>query len=428
MSFLKTFTVIVISSQTLVMSAKVSFDEYFRNETLRLDYTFCGTAQTQTVALRNKIATEGWYGRRHNLEKLPLKGNGVAYMIDKASSDTIYAQSFSSLFLEWLDTDEAQTTPVSMEHTVLMPMPNRPVTIAVELFNHRGETISAISHPIDPNDILIRHPIIKPTPHKYIHYSGTPEEKIDVAILGEGYTKEEIDSFYIHAATAVESILSHEPFKTLADRFNFVAVATESDDSGISSPSEHCWKNTCFHSHYDTFYSKRYLTTPFTSCIHDALIGIPYEHIIILANTEQYGGGGIYNAYTLTTSRNPQFWPVVTHEFGHSFGGLADEYFYFTADVMNDTYPTDIEPWEQNVTTLVDFSSKWEDMLESSIEIPTPVTEENTYKVGVYEGAAYSTHGLYRPFDQCRMRNNNVNYFCPVCQRALTRIILFYTE
>ena len=147
-----------------------------------------------------------------------------------------------------------------------------------------------------------------------------------------------------------------------------------------------------------------------------------------MANTDQYGGGGIYNSYTLTTAKNPNFWPVVTHEFGHSFGGLADEYFYDQQDVMQDTYPLDIEPWEQNVTTLVDFKSKWADMIDKDTPIPTPVTEENTYKVGVYEGAAYATKGVYRPLDRCRMRDNKVDYFCPVCQRAISRIIKFYTE
>ena len=315
-----------------------------------------------------------------------------------------------------------------MEHTVLVPMPKHAAYITIEIYGHHGETLSQTTHPILPNDILIRRPAIKDiVSHKYIHYSGSPKEKIDITILGEGYSKEETDSFYLHAQKAVESILSHEPFKSMSDRFNFVAVASESKDSGLSSPSEYSWKETCFDSNYDTFYAKRYLTTAYTSLIHDALYGIPYEHIIILANTDQYGGGGIYNSYTLTTAKNPYFRPVVTHEFGHSFGGLADEYFYEHSDIMQDTYPLDIEPWEPNVTTLVDFKSKWADLVNDSTPIPTPVTKENEFNVGVYEGAAYSTKGVYRPFDKCRMRNNDVKYFCPVCQRALKRLIDFYT-
>ncbi|WP_289188252.1 M64 family metallopeptidase, partial [uncultured Bacteroides sp.] len=144
-------------------------------------------------------------------------------------------------------------------------------------------------------------------------------------------------------------------------------------------------------------------------------------------NTEEYGGGGIYNSYTLTTAHHPMFRPVVVHEFGHSFGGLADEYFY-DDDVMTDTYPLDVEPWEQNISTRIDFSSKWEDMLAQKTPVPTPTSESKTYRVGVYEGAGYSAKGIYRPADNCRMRTNEYPTFCPVCERAIRRVIEFYTE
>ena len=156
------------------------------------------------------------------------------------------------------------------------------------------------------------------------------------------------------------------------------------------------------------------------------MAGIPYEHVIILANTEEYGGGGIYNSYTLTTAHHPKFRPVVVHEFGHSFGGLADEYFY-DDDVMTDTYPLDIEPWEQNISTRVNFASKWEDMLVKGTPVPTPTSEKVKYPIGVYEGGGYSAKGIYRPADNCRMRTNEYPAFCPVCQRAVRRIIDFYT-
>ena len=121
------------------------------------------------------------------------------------------------------------------------------------------------------------------------------------------------------------------------------------------------------------------------------------------------------------------FRPVVVHEFGHSFAGLADEYFY-DDDVMTDTYPLDVEPWEQNISTRVNFASKWEDMLEKDTPVPTPTSESNRYPVGVYEGGGYSAKGIYRPADNCRMRTNEYPTFCPVCQRAIQRLIEFYTE
>ena len=158
------------------------------------------------------------------------------------------------------------------------------------------------------------------------------------------------------------------------------------------------------------------------------MAGIPYEHIIILANTDTYGGGGIYNSYTLTTAHHPDFHPVVVHEFGHSFGGLADEYAY--TEAPSPQYPYEVEPWEPNITTLIDFDSKWKDMIPEGTAIPTPVATENAdlyTKVGVYEGAGYTQKGLYRPTTECRMKINEAPAFCPVCQRALERLINFYT-
>jgi hypothetical protein len=188
------------------------------------------------------------------------------------------------------------------------------------------------------------------------------------------------------------------------------------------------WKHTALHSHFDTFYSDRYLTTSRVKAVHNTLAGIPYEHIIILANTDVYGGGGIYNSYTLTTTHHPEYEAVVVHEFGHSFAGLGDEYAYETEDVLSDTYPFDVEPWEQNITTRADFASKWEDMLAPHTPVPTPLTQKQDYPTGVYEGAGYSMKGIYRPAFDCRMRTNEHPDFCPVCQRAIGRMIDFYTE
>ena len=417
-----------LSAVAINASAKVDFDKVFNDSTLRLDYIYSGNANNQYVSLQAMHASEGWAGRRINLDRLPLFGNGQLTMTDAASGDTIYRTSFSDLFLEWLETDEAQTTTRAMQATQNVPMPKQKANISVTLFNHRNEPTTTLTHVVDPKDILIkRNKPTNITPHRYILKSGSPKEKIDVAILAEGYTEADMDSFYVHAQKAVESILSHSPFKDMADRFNFVAVASPSKDSGVSIPRFNDWKSTAFSSHFSTFYSNRYLTTSNVYDIHNVLAGIPYEHLIILANTPEYGGGGIYNAYTLTTARNPMFWPVVTHEFGHSFGGLADEYFYEHQDTMNDTYPLDVEPWEPNVNTMIDFDSKWKDMIKKGTPIPTPTEKAEKYGVGAYEGAAYSTKGIYRPVDHCRMRDNATKDFCPVCARSIERIINFYT-
>ena len=404
------------------------FADHFADKTLRVDYIFNGNASGQAICLDGLSALPTWAGRKHHLAELPLQGNGQIVMRNAASGKTIYTTSFSSLFQEWLETDEARNVPKGFENTFLLPYPLQPVEIEITLLDPRRNVRASMKHIVHPNDVLIEQKGNSHiTPHKYLLHNDSPEKCIDVAILAEGYTLQEIQTFYEDADIACKSIFDHEPFKSMKKRFNVVAVASPSTDSGVSVPRLNEWKHTAFGSHFSTFYSDRYLTTSRVKAIHDALAGIPYEHIIILANTEEYGGGGIYNSYTLTTAHHPMFRPVVVHEFGHSFGGLADEYFYDN-DVMTDTYPLDIEPWEQNISTQVDFAAKWKDMLSENTPVPTPAEVSENYPTGVYEGGGYSAKGIFRPAENCRMRTNEYPAFCPVCQRALRRIIEFYTE
>ena len=404
------------------------FADHFADKTLRVDYIFNGNASGQAICLDGVSALPTWAGRKHHLAELPLQGNGQIVMRNAASGKTIYTTSFSSLFQEWLETDEARNVTKGFENTFLLPYPLQPVEIEITLLDPRRNVRASMKHIVHPNDVLIEQKGNSHiTPHKYLLHNDSPEKCIDVAILAEGYTLQEMQTFYEDAEIACKSIFDHEPFKSMKKRFNVVAVASPSTDSGVSVPRLNEWKHTAFGSHFSTFYSDRYLTTSRVKAIHDALAGIPYEHIIILANTEEYGGGGIYNSYTLTTAHHPMFRPVVVHEFGHSFGGLADEYFYDN-DVMTDTYPLDIEPWEQNISTQVDFAAKWKDMLSENTPVPTPAEVSENYPTGVYEGGGYSAKGIFRPAENCRMRTNEYPAFCPVCQRALRRIIEFYTE
>lgn len=405
-----------------------NFEEYFINKSLRMDYVFTGNFNKQQISLKELSQLPSWAGKRHHLSTVPLLGNGEVIMRDVKTQKCIYKMSFSSLFQEWLSTDQAKTTSRSFENTYILPYPIAPVEVEISLFYAVNKVAASMKTIINPKDILIKQKgLTHITPHKYLIKNGDEKECIDIAILAEGYTSTEMNLFYQDAEIACESIFSHEPFKSMKKKFNVVAVASPSVDSGVSIPHLKEWKETAFGSHFDTFYSKRYLTSTHLSAIHDALAGIPYEHIIILANTEQYGGGGIYNAFTLTTAHHSKFRPVVVHEFGHSFGGLADEYFY-DGDVMDNTYPLNVEPWEPNITTQVDFASKWKDMLEKDTPIPTPIAEKEKYPIGVYEGAGYSAKGIYRGSYDCRMRTNECPAFCPICQRALKRLINFYTQ
>ena len=408
-----------------------------QEQTLRVDYIFCGTDKNQEIALDEMSCYDGWAGRRFNTDTVAVRGNGQINMTDKSTGKVIYKQSFSTLFQEWQTTEEATRLCKAFENVFLLPMPAEPAVVNVELYDFRGNVSASFTHIVDPSDILIRKIKTEPAPHKYILKSGDPADKIDVAVVAEGYTASEANLFYEDAQKAVDAILAHKPFDRYADRFNFIAVALPSEDSGVSVPGEGEWKKTALGSHFNTFYMDRYLTTLRLRQMHDALCGLPYEHIVILANTDTYGGGGIFNSYTLTTAHHPSFEPVVVHEFGHSFAGLADEYYY--DDQFVEYYYPDCEPWEQNITTLYNFSSKWDDMLPRIVSIPAESPEKNVWKqiqegkdpesfVGVYEGAGYQSKGVYRPYPDCRMKTNAADGFCPVCQRAIARIIEFYTE
>lgn len=421
----------VVASGAEVDGRRPDFDSAFRDTTLRLDYSLTGGGGAQVgIALRNASKIPGWAGRRVNLTSPPYPADGIFTLTDDASGDTIYSTSFSTLFHEWLDTDEALSTPRAMDHVVLSPMPQKKATATVELRNNHRQVIATSRHPVDPSDILIRpveHPTPRPDSILDLHIAGPSDRCIDIAIIGEGYTREEADTFISQARRATEALLRHEPFASMSNRFNIRAVVVSSPQSGVSVPRLNHWVDTPFASHFSTFYSPRYLTSPAPTAIHDALAGIPYEHIIVLANTSEYGGGGIFNAYTLTAGGAELMEPVVVHEFGHSFGGLADEYFYESE--QNDSfYPADVEPWNPNITTLVDFPSKWQPMIPADTPIPTPASDADKYPVGLFEGGGYTFHGVWRPADRCRMRDNFWPGFCPACIDALRSIILFYTE
>ncbi len=418
----------IIAILTGIAASAVDYASVFDDRTLRVDYIFTGVPDGDSMRCETSVSELSslphWAGRRHNLDRLPLQGNGQVNVLS-LSGDTLYRTSFSSLFSEWLSLDDRRAT--SFEHTVLVPFPKDSVIVELTLTDSRHRKISDCRIAVDPKDELIaskgRSHI---TPHRYLHTGAVPAEAVDVAILAEGYTAEEMDSFYRHAAEAVDAILAHEPFKSKKDRFNFVAVASPSLDSGVSVPRLDDWKSTAVSSHFSTFHSDRYLTTGNIFAMNDLLAGIPYEHIIVLANTPEYGGGGIYNSYTLTAARHPMFHPVVVHEFGHSFGGLADEYFY-DDDVMTDTYPLSAEPWEPNITTLVDFDSKWKNLIPEGTPVPTSPDDSVKYPIGLYEGGGYSSKGIYRPADNCRMRTNAAPEFCPACRAAVVSLIDFYT-
>lgn len=449
-SWIIAMLVALSSCGTLLGSSAASspepvYEDHFTDSTLRLDYVFCGDSKHQAIYLQGLVKTGPWAGRRHNLQEPLLRGNGQVQVLDPSSGAVLYSNSFSTLFQEWQDYEEARNVPKAFENGLLVPFPKHTVRVEVALTDRHGKVSSRISHIVSPDDILIRRLQPNGFETRTLWEGGPIDGAIDIAILSEGYTASQKEQFYADAARARDAIFAHSPFSERAGDFSIRAVFAPSQDSGPSIPHLGQWHNTLTDSHFDTFYSERYLTTSSLQKVHDALGTVPFEHIIVLVNTPVYGGGGIYNSITIMGSSHPTFDVVLVHEFGHAFGGLADEYFY--GDQAETPYPADTEPWEPNITTLKDFASKWKDMLPAGTPIPTPVddlekidvrrvwhtfTPEQkallNLKIGVYEGAGYMEHGVYRPVQECRMKINECESFCPVCTRALNRMIDYYTR
>lgn len=399
------------------------YETFFCDSTLRLDYIFSGNAKSQSISLDKMNRIPGWFGKKKRLSEVPVEGNGTITVRDEKSGEVIYRQSFSTLFQEWLSYDEALTTSRAFENVFIVPMPREKAEVTVELRDNRREVTTSMTHVVDPTDILIRHIGEKNvTPYEIISEATDKEHSINIAFIAEGYTDAEMSTFLADAREATDALFSHEPFKSKRDCFNVIAVKAISEDSGTSEPKNGIWRKTALSSHFDTFYSDRYLTTLALEDMHDLLAGTPYEHIIVLVNTEKYGGGGILNSYNLSMTHHTMFRPVVVHEFGHSFAGLADEYAYESEDIP--MYPHDIEPWEPNITTKVDFGIKWQDMMPKE----SKRKKSSTNGIGLYAGAGYSLKGVYRPCEDCRMRTNTHPEFCPVCQRAILNLISFYTD
>lgn len=452
-----------------------NFNDHFTDATLRLDYIFAGDVNKQDIYLGQMYRQEKWAGRKTRLAEKFLNGNGQITVRDHATHEVVYVWTFSTLFQEYMQYEEAKSVKRAFQASYNIPYPKNIVDVTVTLTNNHQKVVSEMTHTVNPKDILIRKIGDNGIPFHYVWKGNTngSEAKtnkndtyskrdyvaseydpfegvnltgcVDLAIVAEGYTEAQMGKFYADCQRAVDALFEREPFKSLKNRFNVVAVAAPSKESGPSVPHRGVWHSTPANSHYDTFYSNRYLMSQDMHRIYDLLSGVPFEHIMVLVNSDTYGGGGIFNQVTFSTSDHPTFKQVFVHEFGHSYGGLGDEYAY--DDMDEEWYPADTEPWEPNLTTLKDFESKWADLMPKKQPIPTPLDpkvpdfkriDQNDAKamealnkctqvVGVFEGAGYQSKGCYRPAQECRMKINEVLDFCPVCRRAIERITDFYT-
>ncbi len=412
-------------------SSEINFDQYFDGRTLRVDYTFAGDSARQEIFVSEYVSLPTWAGRRVNLDTLLLEGTGDITMRSIDDGKKIYCNSFSTHFQDWSGTPQALTLKCAYEHVVLLPMPRNKVEIEIRLFDFKQRPVTVLKHQFDPKDIMVRDLGSKQAPdNRYLVKSGTPEECIDLAILAEGYTKDELPLFYQDAQRMTDELFKYEPFKSNKHRFNVLAVGAESQESGVSEPSKGVWKQTACGTFFDFLYMKRLIGVVNLRKVNDLLAAVPYAHIVVLANSSEYGGCGVYNSYDITPAHHAGTLAVFVHEFGHSFGGLGDEYFY--DEMYTQYYYPDVEPWHENLTTLCDFQRKWADMLPKDAVIPTPPNpnqDKNDYTtIGVFEGGGNQSKGVYRPAFNCRMRTNSVPDYCPVCRRGLQHVIDYHLQ
>ncbi|MBR5168421.1 MAG: peptidase M64 [Salinivirgaceae bacterium] len=419
----KTIVALAAFLQAFFCYAQTEFERFFTGECLRVDYELVGDSKSVSFVLKEMKMQGVWAGNL-NVGDTCQMGSYRFSLLDSVSGKVLYQNGFSSLFDEWQQTQEACRCVQSFYHVSLMPFPKQTVKFRFEQMNRDKAGFSVLTEfYINPKNKFIRRESVNSYKHSIVHGGGDVNNKVDLAFLAEGYTAAQMDKFRRDVERAWQYMSGVEPFKTYSDMFNIYAVESLSAESGTDIPVKGIYRNTAMNFTFSTFDIDRYLTTFDTKAIHDAAASVPYDHIIILINSDEYGGGGFYNFYSAGTSDHELSLRVIVHEFGHGFAGLGDEYFY--ADEANEQmYSLNREPWEPNLTTLIDFESKWKNMLNPSTPVPTPRTAEYENVVGVFEGGGYMTKGMFSPAQDCIMRSNTPSEFCPVCRKAIERAIL----
>ncbi len=468
----------------------VKFDDYFIDKTMRIDYYHTGDAAGELIALDQIYRYGIWAGSRTNLIDNFNNGRYYIKIYDAASGSLIFSKGFDSYFGEYQTSASAlKGIKKTYSESALIPYPKTKIKFVLERRNRENKMEENFSSVIDPDDIGI---ISESTNDKSVktvksYISGDPHTKVDIAVLAEGYTSVEENKFKSDLKRFTNIFLSQEPYKSYKDRFNIYGVFKPSAESGVDIPTHGIYKNTALSCTFNSLGSERYLLTEDNKAMRSIAANVPYDAIYIMVNHNRYGGGGIYNLYCTFTADNQWHEYLFLHEFGHSFAGLADE--YYTSDVAyNDFYPKGIEPVEPNITALLDNKNlKWKDLLTPGIEVPTPWEKEDydrqdyewqkyrrelnnkiadakrggatkavvkkledeynaqdrehslamdKYltsskfwgKVGAYQGAGYSSKGLYRPMIDCIMFSKGKKPFCKVCEAAIIRMINFYSE
>jgi hypothetical protein len=452
------------------------FERRFTLDTMRVDYFHTGgPGVAETISL-DRIVNDGpWAGSRTQLVDPTDLGKYRFEVRDKATGTMLYSRGFASVYGEWETTGEQKALHRTFHESLRFPWPRQPLAITLAKRQADNRFAPIWTTDIDPaSRFVVNAPrrggagVVWP-----VFVNGPPAEKVDLLVIGEGYTAAEMPKFHRDVQRLLPSLFNEEPFKGRRGDFNVRALELPSAASGINRPNAGVFRRTPLSTAYNIFDSERYVLTLDNRALRDAAAAAPYEFIEILVNDRTYGGGGIFNDQA-TASVDSAFSPYVfVHEFGHHFAALADE--YYTSDVAYETGRVERpEPWEPNVTALHDPAQlKWKDLVTPDTPLPTPwdkaefeahtagiqqrrrdIRARNapeaemdalfreqlawdhkflgsmkfSGRVGAFEGAAYEARGLYRPEADCIMFTRDPVGFCRVCRRAISRIIDLYAR
>lgn len=449
------------------------FQSLFTDKTMRVDYFHSGTQSEEHISLDRVVMDGPWPGSKTCLIDDTNLGKYLFEVIDRDTNTAIYSRGFASVYGEWETTPEARSIWKTFHESLRFPWPQRPVQVVLKK-RAKDNTFNEVwSYAIDPASRQVVRADVAPRGKVWsVFESGQPDSKVDLLVLGDGYTRAEMPKYQSDVKRLVDALFKEEPFLSRRSDFNVWALDLPSDQSGVSRPHAGVFRRTPLSTHYSSFDSERYVLTYDNRTVRDVASAAPYDVMAILLNERTYGGGGIFNLYLTCSSDNAYAGYVFVHEFGHHFAGLGDE--YYTSDVAYETGAKEhVEPWEPNVTALHDPDAlKWKDLVEAGTPLPTPWEKEKFEeasrryqkersrlrssgapesemeklfaeqekletevlrgmkyfgKVGAFEGASYERKGLYRPSADCIMFSRNKVGFCPVCRQAIERVIDLHT-
>jgi hypothetical protein len=441
--------------------------------TVRLDYTHSGNALSDQYAIeRVLIEPLPWPGDLSRNFDNTNRGQNRVEVVDAKNGDMLYSRDFSTIFGEWRTTVEANKISRGFHESVRFPKPDRPVRVRILKRDERNEFSVAWSVEVDSDaqDVVKKQ---GPAPARPIpiRVTGPSAQKVDLLILGDGYTQADMPKFEADARRLSQHLFEVSPFRERANDFNVWAMAVPTQESGITRPSTGAHHASALGARYDIFGSERYVLTLDNRALRDIAQYAPYEFIEILVNNETYGGGGIFGQFSTAAASNEWANYLFVHEFGHHFAGLADE--YYTSPVSYQSSGARMEPWEPNVTALRDPARlKWKQHVQAGTPLPTPwpkaeyeeysrayqkrraalraanrpesemnalfredlartneIFSKAKYRkaIGAFEGANYEASGYYRPAMQCIMFDRS-EQFCPVCQDGISDIIDLYAR